>query len=59
MSSPSDHAIIELPAVDEHLVPPDSRYEIDDGKLVPVSPALEPHANRNSKVAALLEARGR
>lgn len=55
MSSPSN-ASTELPAVDEHLVVPDSGYEIDDGKLIPVPPALEPHANRNAKLAALLEA---
>lgn len=55
MSSPSN-ASTELPAVDERLVVPDSGYEIDDGKIVLVPPALEPHANRNAKLAALLEA---
>src|SRR5690349_9891464 len=55
MSSPSN-ASTELPAVDERLVVPDTGYEIDDGKLVHVPPAQEPHANRNSKLAALLEA---
>jgi len=55
MSSLSN-ASTELPAVDERLVVPDTGYEIDDGKLVRVSPAMEPHANRNSKLAALLEA---
>jgi Uma2 family endonuclease len=55
MSSPSN-ASTELPAVDERLVVPDTGYEMDDGKLVRVPPAQEPHANRNSKLAALLEA---
>jgi Uma2 family endonuclease len=55
MSSPSN-ASTELPPVDERLVVPDTGYEIDDGKLVPVPPAQEPHANRNAKLAALLEA---
>jgi Uma2 family endonuclease len=55
MSSPSS-ASTELPAVDEHLAVPECGYEIDDGKLVRVSPALEPHADRHSKLAALLEA---
>lgn len=56
MSSPSSSAIIELPAVDEHLVVPDRGYEIDDGEIVLVPPSLEPHANRHSKLSALLEA---
>ncbi|HWO17716.1 MAG TPA: Uma2 family endonuclease [Kofleriaceae bacterium] len=54
MSSPSN-ADTELPAVDEHIVVPDAGYEIDDGKIILVPPAEEPHANRNSKLAALLE----
>lgn len=45
-----------LPAVDEHLVMPGSGFEILDGKVFEVPPALEPHAERNSKLAALLEA---
>lgn len=56
MSSRTSHANSELPAVDECLVAPETRYEIDDGKLVFVPPALEPHGNRHSKIAALLEA---
>lgn len=56
MSSMGSNANPELPPIDEHLVIPESGYEMDDGKLVRVSPALEPHANRNSKLAALLEA---
>jgi Uma2 family endonuclease len=55
MSSLSN-ASTELPAVDERLVAPDCGYEIDDGKLLRVPPALEPHADRHSKLAALLEA---
>ncbi|HWO17718.1 MAG TPA: Uma2 family endonuclease [Kofleriaceae bacterium] len=54
MSSPSN-ASTELPAVDEHIVVPDAGYEIDDGKLILVPPAEEPHANRNAKLATLLE----
>ncbi len=56
MSSPSRPASSELPAVDERLVASESGYEIDDGKLVRVPPADEPHGNRHSKIAALLEA---
>src|SRR5689334_1479355 len=56
MSSLSSNASTELPAIDDHVVVPESGYELDDGKLVLVSPALEPHADRHSKLAALLEA---
>ncbi len=56
MSSPGSHADSDLPAVDERLVAPESGYEIDDGKLVRVSPSDPPHGSRHSKVAALLEA---
>jgi Uma2 family endonuclease len=56
MSSPGTPATPELPAVDARLVAPDSHYEIDDGKLVPVAPSDESHANRHSKISALLEA---
>jgi Uma2 family endonuclease len=45
-----------LPAVDELLVAPESGYEILHGKVFEVPPAQEPHAERNSKLAALLEA---
>lgn len=34
----------------------ETRYELIDGELVYVSPALEPHAVRHSKVSAILEA---
>lgn len=56
MSSRIGQASPELPAVDEHLVVGESGYEVDDGKLVRVPPSLEPHGNRHSKIAALLEA---
>lgn len=56
MSSSSVTAIQELPAVDDHLVAEDSGWEIDDGEIVLVSPAQEPHAERHAKLAALLEA---
>jgi Uma2 family endonuclease len=51
------HANAKLPAVDERLVAPETRYEIDGGVLVHVSPAHEPHGSRHSKISALLEAR--
>jgi Uma2 family endonuclease len=55
MSSLGRHAKIELPAVDEHIVVPERGYEIDDGEVVLVSPSLEPHADRHSKLSWLLE----
>jgi hypothetical protein len=45
-----------LPAIDDRLVAPDTRYEILEGRLVHVSPADPPHGTRHSKVSALLEA---
>jgi hypothetical protein len=45
-----------LPPVDSRLVSPESRYEIEDGRIRYVAPSDEPHAARHSKVSALLEA---
>jgi hypothetical protein len=46
----------ELPEVDERLVAPGTRYEIEDGRVIYVPPAEEPqakcHANLNSLVLA-------
>ncbi len=56
MSSPSDHTNEDLPAVDERLVAPETRYEIDDGELVYVAPADEPHGEAHGALAALLRA---
>lgn len=56
MSSRSSHADARLPGIDERLVAPESGYEIDDGRLVRVSPSDPPHAIRHSKISALLEA---
>jgi Uma2 family endonuclease len=44
------------PAVDERLVMPETRFEIIDGEVLPVSPSNEPHGSRHSKISALLEA---
>jgi Uma2 family endonuclease len=55
-SSDATRADSTLPAVDERLVAPETRYEIVDGRLIHVSPAHEPHGSRHSKVSALLEA---
>ncbi len=50
------HGGSELPAVDARLVMPETRYEVEDGRLVYCAPASEPHASRHSKVQAILEA---
>lgn len=55
----SDSEDRRLPAVDDRLVAPESRFEISDGKVVYVAPADEPHGTRHSKVAALVEAHAR
>ena len=46
----------DLPAVDSRLVAPESRYEIEEGRVHYVAPSDEPHGTRHSKVSALLEA---
>lgn len=45
-----------VPPVDLRLVAPESRYEIQDGRIVYVPPSDEPHGSRHSKLSALLEA---
>jgi len=45
--------------VDTRLVAPESRYEIEDGRVNYVPPADEPHGTRHSKISALLEAHAR
>ena len=59
MSIETTDADSELPDVDERLVAPESGYEIIDGMVVAVPPALPPHATRQSKIAALFEAHTR
>ena len=46
----------EVPAIDERLVAPETRYEMWDGELVHVPPADPPHGTRHLQVAALIEA---
>lgn len=46
----------ERPEVDARLIAPETRYEVEDGKVVYVAPADEPHGSRHSKVSALVEA---
>jgi len=46
---------VPMPAVDERLVMPETRYEVIDGKVEYVAPADEPHGTRHSKISALLE----
>lgn len=54
MSSVRDLDLGPLPAIDERLVMPGTRYEIDDGKLVYVPPARETHGELHAKLATLL-----
>ncbi len=53
--SPPD-STTELPAVDERLVAPETRYEIIDGRVVYVPPADQPHAESHAELAALVHA---
>jgi Uma2 family endonuclease len=56
MSSDAFQAGLELPAIDERLVAPETRYEMWDGELVHVPPADPPHGTRHLQLAALIEA---
>jgi hypothetical protein len=55
-SSDASRAGAALPAVDDRLAVPETRFEVLDGALVYVPPADEPHASRQADVAALLRA---
>jgi Uma2 family endonuclease len=46
----------DLPDIDDHLVEPETRYEMHDGELVYVPPADPPHAERQLQLCALIEA---
>src|SRR4051812_7442277 len=46
----------ELPPEDEHLVAPETPYEMVDGELVHVPPSHYDHGERQSKAAGLLDA---
>jgi hypothetical protein len=46
----------EVPEVDERLAEPEARQEVEDGRVVHVAPADEPHAERHASRAALLKA---
>ena len=57
MSSTSTWApAAEPPEIDERLVAPETRYEIEDGRVVYVAPADEPHATSHLKLGALVDA---
>ena len=56
MSSVASRTASALPAIDDRLVQPETRYEILDGELVYVSPADPPDAARHVQLAALIEA---
>jgi len=49
-------SLSELPDVDERLVAPGTRYEIEDGRVIYVPPADEPHAELHANLSALLHA---
>ena len=52
--STTSESISELPDVDERLVAPETGYEIEDGRVVHVPPAHEPHGVYHSSVDRLL-----
>jgi hypothetical protein len=50
------HSSSRLPEVDERLVAPETRYEIEDGEEMYAAPADEPHAESHASLGALLKA---
>lgn len=48
-------SISDLPAVDERLAVPGTRYQVEDGREVYVPPADEPHGTRHVKLGALAD----
>ena len=56
MPSVASRVDSDLPAIDDRLVEPETRYEMYDGELVYVSPADPPHGERHVQLAALIAA---
>lgn len=56
MSSSNSSHDDTLPDIDDRLVTPGTPFEMWHGKLVRVAPSDPPHAERQSKVLALVEA---
>jgi len=56
MPSVVSRADSALPAIDDRLVAPETRYEMHDGELVYVFPADPPHGEHHLQLAALIEA---
>ncbi len=54
--TPMPGSISELPEVDERLVEPETRFEVEDGRRVYVPPADEPHGESHVTVGALVKA---
>jgi hypothetical protein len=50
---PAQEPTLELPEVDERLVSPGTRYEIEDGRLAYVPPAKEPQATCHARLCSL------
>lgn len=47
---PSHHDDLPLPAVDDHIVEPETRWEMLDGELIYAEPAEPPHAEAHSQL---------
>jgi len=56
LSTTTPDSISDLPDVDERLVTPQTRFEVEDGRWVYVPPAEQPHAESHSRVSYLLHA---
>ena len=54
--TPAPEPTPELPELDERLVEPETRFEMEDGRRVYVPPADEPHGESHSRIDGLLRA---
>jgi hypothetical protein len=54
--TPTPGSISALPEVDERLVAPETRHEVEDGRVVYVPPADEPHGTAHASLGALVHA---
>jgi Uma2 family endonuclease len=48
--------VVDLPDLEDHLVEPETRYEMLDGELVYVPPSDFPHADREAQICILVNA---
>jgi Putative restriction endonuclease len=55
MAAPALRLADDLPDIDDHIVEPETPFEMYDGKVVRVLPAKPPHGERHAQISALVE----